>query len=568
MNYTLFNLAQPIIRDANLGGQNFNYFSLLNVKYSIFGLSSFYISKLPADITVINYNLDMSGVNTVLLQTDNVNYMTGVKISVDQWNAVITSCAPTTTNMLNIRQKYLSTVPAIQNSQQNIYETSSALDFAYFAAGSIDSASPLSATVLYTNILYFENITPGMAHRISFSLTFDTPGLVAGASYQIQYSLSAEGNQLISRVVTIQAAVATAADNQNNIFSVGQTASNDLGFVFTSASPAIEVTINLPRAIEFGALVATGRTISSSLTVTQFSSAYDPITDCCVQFCPENSGVSLGINLNPPVCQACTAGLVYNSATRSCQCQTGFYTVTQALTNVTQCFPCFAQLCQSCNSTTRTTCNSCVSGAAFDNNTICNCITGFYRNAARCEACPIKCGSCSNANVCLNCSDTITRSINDSCNCIIGYFDAGSAVCSACPVLCRTCSSATTCLSCFTENQRTLSNGQCVCATGFYQVVNPDGSLTCSPCAPTCTSCSLLPTSCTNCDANANRILGYDNLGNQVCNCIPGYSANANGDCVQSNCVADPFCSTCLNILSQSTCIKCIAATFRVLVMP
>lgn len=240
----------------------------------------------------------------------------------------------------------------------------------------------------------------------------------------------------------------------------------------------------------------------------------------------------------------------------------------QAQTGQFQCFPCFAQLCQSCNATSRTTCNSCVSGAAFDNNTICNCITGFFRNASTCEACPVRCGSCSNANVCITCSDNTTRAFNDSCNCITGFFDAGVSVCSACPSLCRTCSSATTCTSCFTDRNRTLNNGQCVCATGFYQVVNADGSLTCSPCAPTCSSCSLLPTSCTNCDASANRILGYDNLGNQVCNCLPGYSANSNGDCVQSNCVADPFCSTCLSILSQSTCIRCIAATFRVLVMP
>ena len=107
-----------------------------------------------------------------------------------------------------------------------------------------------------------------------------------------------------------------------------------------------------------------------------------------------------------------------------------------------------------------------------------------------------------------------------------------------------------------------------MCATGFYQVANPDNSLTCSKCDPSCTSCALLPTQCTNCDVAANRILGYDALGNQVCNCISGYAANSNGQCVQSNCVADPYCATCLTVLSTSTCIKCIAATFRTLVLP
>lgn len=311
------------------------------------------------------------------------------------------------------------------------------------------------------------------------------------------------------------------------------------------------------------------RTIATALAVTQLSTAYNPATDCCVQSCPVNSGVSLGINLNPPTCVACTAGLVYNSATRACQCQTGFYPVTQLQTNQVQCFPCLAPLCQACTNLTRTVCTSCVSGAAVNTTTkVCTCLTGFFQNGSLCNPCPYKCGSCSTGSVCTTCSDNTTRASNDSCNCLLGLYDAGVAVCSACPSLCRTCSSATNCISCFTSNNRALNNGQCVCNTGFYQVVNPNGTLSCSPCDPTCTSCSLLPSACSNCDANANRILAYDNLGNQVCSCVPGFSPNSNGNCVQSNCVADPYCSTCLTVLSTSTCIKCIAATFRVLVLP
>lgn len=208
MNYTLFNLAQPISRpaDTSLDGQdNYNYLSLLNIKYTIFGLSAFYIAKLPAEVTVINYNLDFSGVNTVLLQTDNVNYMSGVKISADQWNNII-SCPTETNNMLNIRQKYLATVPPIQNAQQNIFETSSALDFNYFAAGIYSAATSLSATVLFTNIMYFQNISPGMAHRIRFRLSYLAAAIPLGTgttSSQVQYTLSAEGNQILNRVITL-----------------------------------------------------------------------------------------------------------------------------------------------------------------------------------------------------------------------------------------------------------------------------------------------------------------------------------------------------------------------------
>jgi hypothetical protein len=568
MNYTLYNLAQPIIKsNIAVNGQNVNYFSMLNTKYNIFGLSSFYISKLPADVTVLNYNLEVSGLDsTVLLQTDDVNYMSGVVISSDEWNAVITACAPSTTNMLNIKQKYLATVPAIQNTQQNIFETSSALDFKYFAAGSGNSAIPLSTTVLFTNILYFQNITPGMAYGIDFKIVHpaNQPLSPGGVAFQYSYSLTVEGNKLLTNVVNV-----TATNTPSPTI-------NPVGYIFSSAEPAIEISITLPRGIDFtiGTLIAPtyNRELTTTLTVTQYSSAYDPKTDCCVTTCPANSGVNLGtpgtVPPPPPTCIQCTAGLVYNSVTKSCQCQTGYYPVTQDRTNQTQCFPCFAQLCQTCTAAIRTVCATCVTGAAFDSNSVCNCLTGFYQNGALCTACPVKCLTCTTGSVCSACSDNTTRSFNDSCNCLTGFFDAGVAVCSTCPTLCKTCSSATNCTTCFDENNRTLINGQCVCKTGFYQVVNSDGSLTCSPCASTCTSCSLLPDRCTDCDAASNRILGYDNLGNQICNCKSGYFPNSAGQCVQSNCDADPFCSTCLTVLSRSTCIQCIAATYRVLVMP
>lgn len=179
MNYTLYNVAQPIIQSdrAAAGGQNYNYFSLLNVKYQIYGLSSFYIANLPAGVTVVNFNLEFPNPNTVLLQTDNVNSLSQVAVTADQWNSIIDDCTPNVVEQINIRQKYLATVPPIVNSQQNIYETSSAFDFNYFAAGSYDATNPLSNVVLFTNILYFEQITPGMAHEILFSLSWAAGGV-------------------------------------------------------------------------------------------------------------------------------------------------------------------------------------------------------------------------------------------------------------------------------------------------------------------------------------------------------------------------------------------------------
>ena len=592
MNYTYYNNAQPIIQAASAaagplfsnridGQENYNYYTLLTPRYQIYGLSSFEIATLPANITVVNYEVSMPGSNTVLFQTDDVNYMTNVRISADLWANVPTKvCQPTTTIMRYITEKFVNTVPTKQNNQQTIWEDNSALGFTYFAKGSYatNAPAPLSSTVVFNSILRFEQITVGAAYKLDFRFSvqavngFYIPTGV-GNSVTFTYSIRVEGNEILASSMTVTRTAAGATPDLDT-FS-GNVINHPLGYVFKTATPSIQITINLPRGRDDAQAIGVSptvdlldRTVKSHLEVTLYSLVYNPITDCCDTTCPANSGVSLGIGLNPPMCILCAQGLIYNDITRQCQCQTGFYAVTQAITNETTCFPCYAPLCQSCNVTNRTVCNSCVSGAAVNTQNICQCLTGFFQNATLCQACPVRCGTCVSSSVCLTCSDNTTRLFNDSCRCIDGTYDNNVAVCVACPSLCKTCSSATNCTSCFTQNNRALSNGLCVCKTGFFQVVAADGSLSCQPCDPSCTTCSLTADRCTDCDPATNRMLGYDALGNQVCNCIPGYFPNSNGQCVQSDCVADPYCSTCLTVLSTSQCIKCIAATQRVLVLP
>ena len=231
-----------------------------------------------------------------------------------------------------------------------------------------------------------------------------------------------------------------------------------IGYIFKTTNPLVQIVINVPRSTDTTTRYLTGTaltttldtTVQSTISVTQYSLVYNPATDCCVTSCPPNSGINLGVIVpTVPSCVACTSGLVYNSLTAQCQCQTGFYSVVQASTNQTQCFPCLAQLCQTCAQATNTVCSSCVTGAAVINN-VCTCLSGYYQNASLCNACPYQCGICTTVSVCTTCSDNTTRNINNSCACNIGLFDAGVAVCGTCPSLCRTCSSATNCTSCFT----------------------------------------------------------------------------------------------------------------------
>lgn len=561
MNYTLYNVAQPIQRFdpnavplVNTAQQNYRFYSLLNTKYQIFGLSAFQIAALPTNMTVINYEVSFPDVNTVLLQTDNVNYLSGVRVSADNWNSLINTCTQTSVDMLNVKEKYLTSVPPIRVAVQNIYETSSKLDFTYWLSEQ-NALADLSQSVLFTNTLNFENFTAGMAYKIAITFADTLTGLPADT--QVQYQVSVQGNVILNKVVTVPNPAPAGIPHIEVIETIG--------YIFTVSNPTITITLNIPRDVSVTP-APVARAMTTSMVITQYANAYDPVKDCCVQFCPKDNGVN--VFTNPPTCVPCTAGLIYNSVAGRCQCQTGYYEVVQANTNSSQCYPCFAPLCQSCNVTSPTICNSCVTGAAVNNNSLCACTPGYYQNGALCTACPYKCLTCNVGTVCNVCSDNTTRSAANNCNCLDGFYDSGSAVCSKCSVLCKTCSAASTCTSCFTENNRALVNGQCVCSTGYYQVVKSDNSLVCEPCDPTCTSCSLLPTLCSNCDANANRILGFNPLGHQICTCQPGYSENGNGNCVQNDCAADPNCASCQTVLGTSTCIRCIAATSRTLVMP
>ncbi len=421
MGYTLVNQNSPVTQSQQqdplnrlLGSQNYNYYPLFNAKYQIFGLSSFQIATLPSNVTVVDYQLSFPELNTVILQSNNVNYISNIRISSDRWNSQITGCSSTTNPMLNIQQKLLTTVPSLQVGQQFIIETSSALNFLYSAAPIGLAPNALSASVTFSNSLYFEKITPGMAYSLEFTFanineggtTPPTGYSVAGSNIQIV--ITVEGNQLANTLI-----LTTIGGNTPDTTIPSPIR---IGYIFKSATPVISVTITAPRD------PVNALRITSNLVVTEFSNAYDPASDCCVVKCPANNGVN--VFTTPPTCAACTIGLVYNSITASCQCQTGFYSVVQATAGgqslgTTQCYPCFAPLCQSCNQTTATVCNSCVLGAAVNANNVCACLSGFYQDGALCPRCPYQCQTCSVASVCTTCADNTTRdNTTNTCACL------------------------------------------------------------------------------------------------------------------------------------------------------
>lgn len=226
-----------------------------------------------------------------------------------------------------------------------------------------------------------------------------------------------------------------------------------------------------------------------------------------------------------------------------------------------------AKLCGTCAAANVTRCTTCVVGAALGSDNVCSCVSGYYESNGECKVCPSKCNGCQVNGVCSACADPLRRKLDQNCDCPAGFFDDGSSTCKTCNSLCKTCTNSTSCTSCFSENNRTLVNGQCVCASGFYQVVNSDNTVTCRKCSSECKECSG-PTLCLNCDAASNRLIAYDDFGRQTCSCAPGYNALKDGSCVQNGCTADPFCQDCDEARGVKVCIQCVASTNRVLAIP
>ena len=184
MRYTLFNAPKALVQEplavvfanratATLANkENINYFGLLNARYQIFGLSSFEILNLPTSVSVVEYDLSFTDLNTMLLNTNNINYISNVRVSADRYNSLLENCTAVATNILAVASKVFTIVPTLEVGRQNIFEVSSALTFNYEATAST-TALALSERVLFTNTLTFSGIVPGVAYRILIGLTYD-----------------------------------------------------------------------------------------------------------------------------------------------------------------------------------------------------------------------------------------------------------------------------------------------------------------------------------------------------------------------------------------------------------
>ncbi|CAK86712.1 unnamed protein product (macronuclear) [Paramecium tetraurelia] len=174
------------------------------------------------------------------------------------------------------------------------------------------------------------------------------------------------------------------------------------------------------------------------------------------------------------------------------------------------------------------------------------CLNNQYydKESVKCLDCPQSCLTCTSKLDCQTCQSTYTQS-KLGCTCTIHQYEESNQ-CFDCPVECNQCLTSTQCIECLITNYRQLSNGQCKCIDGYYQIAsNPQ----CKLCHQFCKTC-IGPTSddCVTC----NNIANIEKVGS-TCRCPAGKSYQ---DATQACMSCHSSCLTCFR-LTIDGCLTC-----------
>ena len=182
-------------------------------------------------------------------------------------------------------------------------------------------------------------------------------------------------------------------------------------------------------------------------------------------------------------------------------------TIGQYYDSARKCLPC-GVYCYTCSGASHL-CNQCVASQnriLSGNDCICNPI-GFFNDwtSITCPTCHHSCRSCTgpSASQCIDCTTTSFRTVSiNSCFCNARYYDNGVVICANCHYTCFTCTdnANTNCDTCAATNFRQIlsSNNSCPCMIGYYNIgINPV-CLLCHYSCWTCSSSSI--TGCVTCN--------------------------------------------------------------------
>ena len=166
-------------------------------------------------------------------------------------------------------------------------------------------------------------------------------------------------------------------------------------------------------------------------------------------------------------------------------CPDGYYVVTAyhyCSACLYSCVTCSdATTCKTCNSASKRFLN--LTGSANGIDGKCSCNSYYYDDGANmlCLACHYSCLSCYNplSTMCLSCNESDHRflsylnTINNppitvgKCHCGTHYYDNGNSICPECHYSCLSCSAYSTCLSCPVSRTLNTTLNTCECITGY-----------------------------------------------------------------------------------------------------
>ncbi|KAM3133120.1 hypothetical protein pb186bvf_014837, partial [Paramecium bursaria] len=289
--------------------------------------------------------------------------------------------------------------------------------------------------------------------------------------------------------------------------------------------------------------------------------------------CQCNSGYNDAANqqmcqLNYTPCDITCATCFGETSTQCLTCQSPLIMISgqclcPVITNVfinNSCYPLITPChysCQTCINNLSTGCYQCSADRTIlpttGTNRVCNCIDGYFEDAAKsniCSLCHQSCLTCQTTQQnCLTCSlQSFRYFIKNTCPCILNYNDYldQQNTCvkdlDICHYSCQTCFGQENyqCITCPSQSQRSLFQFQCNCADGYFD----NNQTLCKQCNFKCLQCEQQYYNCTQCNKDHFRYLSINK-----CICLDGYYDND-----------EPICQTChedCQNCDQNQCLKC-----------
>ena len=251
----------------------------------------------------------------------------------------------------------------------------------------------------------------------------------------------------------------------------------------------------------------------------------DKLTSGCSKICDDDCS-----KCNESECLECFDKNAFISSGK-CACRLDYTGTPSKGYGLSGCILECPELCDKCED--YQLCKFCIGLNAYPANETCLCQSGFYVNYPAtpdnpCKKCNSECETCDDSGACLSCVSINSSPIeNYGCKCDEGYYNTSLLLdedaCNLCGPHCLGCESKDYCLNC-KGNNTFLSNGKCLCETGFY-LLN-DSDIDCVPC-----------------NIDSNGVCDHNCEINQIF--YQGNCANCSENCYR--CDQELRCVECLN---------------------